>query len=302
MSDRLGSGSVPGGNVPGGGLAGRPPAGAPPAGAPPAGAPPMAGRPAGPGGGRGPGMMGMGMGLPPAKPKDLRASLRRLAGSLRPEAPRIAVVIVLAVVSVTGQVLGPKILGNAVTTILEGVFSRQMPAGLTQQQIVDGLRARGQEQQAEMVSAMHLNPGHGIDFGALGGVLGFLVGIYIVSSIFGWLQGFIMAGVTQRTVYRLRADVDRKLGRLPLKYFDGHPRGDTLSRVTNDIDNIGQSLQQSLTQLITALLTIVGVLIIMFVISPILAVISILAVPAALVMTILIVSRSQKQFIAQWAS
>lgn len=247
-------------------------------------------------------MMGMGMGLPPAKPKDLRGALRRLAGTLRPEAPRILVVLVLAVVSVTGQVLGPKILGNAVTTILEGVFSRQMPAGLTQQQIVDGLRARGQEQQAEMVGAMHLNPGHGIDFPALGGVLAFLVGIYVVSSIFGWLQGYIMAGVTQRTVYRLRGDVDRKLGRLPLRYFDSHPRGDTLSRVTNDIDNIGQSLQQSLTQLMTSLLTIVGVLIMMLLISPILAVVSLLAVPASLFVTVFIVRRSQQQFVAQWAS
>jgi ATP-binding cassette, subfamily B, multidrug efflux pump len=111
-----------------------------------------------------------------------------------------------------------------------------------------------------------------------------------------------MAGVTQRTVYRLRADVDRKLGRLPLHYFDGHPRGDLLSRVTNDIDNIGQSLQQSLTQLITSLLTIVGVLILMLTISPLLAVVSLLAVPASLVVTVLVIGRSQKLFVAQWAS
>ena len=111
-----------------------------------------------------------------------------------------------------------------------------------------------------------------------------------------------MAGVTQRTVYRLRRETDEKLGRLPLKYFDGHPRGDVLSRVTNDIDNIGQTLQQSLTQLITSLLTVVGVLVLMLTISPILAVISLLAVPVSIVVTILIASRSQKQFVAQWAS
>jgi ATP-binding cassette subfamily B protein len=111
-----------------------------------------------------------------------------------------------------------------------------------------------------------------------------------------------MAGVTQRTILRLREDVDTKLGRLPLKYFDSHPRGDVLSRVTNDIDNIGQTLQQSLTQLITSILTIVGVLALMFVISPILAVISILAVPVSIVVTVLIATRSQKQFAAQWAS
>lgn len=111
-----------------------------------------------------------------------------------------------------------------------------------------------------------------------------------------------MAGVTQRTVLRLRTDVDRKLGRLPLRYFDSHQRGDLLSRVTNDIDNIGQTLQQSLTQSITSLLTVVGVLIMMLTISPILALVSLLAVPASMVVTLFIASRSQKQFVAQWAS
>src|SRR6185503_15294827 len=111
------------------------------------------------------------------------------------------------------------------------------------------------------------------------GVLLVLLGVYVLSALFGWMQGWIMSGVTNRTVLRLRTDVDEKLGRLPLRYFDSHPRGDLLSRVTNDIDNIGQSLQQSLTQLITALLTIIGVLIMMLLISPILAVVSILAVP-----------------------
>jgi ATP-binding cassette subfamily B protein len=153
-----------------------------------------------------------------------------------------------------------------------------------------------------MLSAMHLTPGSGVDFGALGGVVVLLIGLYVVSSIFAWMQGYIMAGVTQRTVYRLRTDVDVKLGRLPLRYFDGHPRGDLLSRVTNDIDNIGQSLQQSLTQLITSLLTIVGVLILMLTISPLLAGISLLAVPASLVVTVLIIRRSQALFVAQWAS
>jgi ATP-binding cassette, subfamily B, multidrug efflux pump len=261
------------------------------------------GRPmGGPGGGRGPGMMGMGMGMPPAKPKDFRGSFRRLFGTLRPERPLIIGVILLAIVSVTLTVVGPKILGNAVNTIFEGAFSRNMPPGVTQQQIVDGLRHDGQNQLADMLSAMHLTPGQGVDFGALGGVVLLLIGLYVVSSIFAWLQGYIMAGVTQRTVYRLRTDVDTKLGRLPLRYFDSHPRGDLLSRVTNDIDNIGQSLQQSLTQLITSLLTIVGVLILMLTISPILAVISLLAVPASLVVTILIIRRSQKLFVAQWTS
>jgi ATP-binding cassette subfamily B protein len=257
----------------------------------------------GPGGGRpGGGMMGMGMGMPAAKPRDFRGSFRRLIATLRPERPLIVGVILLAIVSVAFTVVGPKILGNAVNMIFEGAFSRTMPPGVSQEQVVAGLRAQGQNQLADMLSAMHLTPGAGVDFGALGGVVALLIGLYIVSSIFAWMQGYIMAGVTQRTVYRLRTDVDVKLGRLPLRYFDGHPRGDLLSRVTNDIDNIGQSLQQSLTQLITSLLTIVGVLILMLTISPLLAGISLLAVPASLVVTVLIIRRSQALFVAQWAS
>jgi len=266
----------------------------------------FAGPPPGPPPGRrpggGPGMMGMGMGLPPAKARDFRGSLLRLAGHLRPERSRIVGVVLLAIVSVSFSVIGPKILGNAINTIFQGALGQQLlRSGLTQDQLIATLRAQGQNQQADMLASLHLTPG-GVDFGALGGILTVLVGVYVVSSIFGWLQAYIMAGVTQRSVYRLRQEVDRKLGRLPLRYFDSHPRGDVLSRVTNDIDNIGQSLQQSLTQLITSLLTIVGVLILMITISPILAVVSLLAVPASLVVTILIVRRSQQQFVAQWAS
>jgi ATP-binding cassette subfamily B protein len=247
-------------------------------------------------------MMGMGMGLPPAKPRDFNGSLRRLFGRLRPELPRLVLVVILAVISVTFAILGPKIMGEAVNIIFEGAVSAQMPAGATTDQVITGLRAAGQDQLADMLSSMTLTPGQGIDFGALGAVLLTLTAVYVLSSIFAWMQAYIMAGVTQRTVFRLRQDVDEKLGRLPLRYFDNHPRGDLLSRVTNDIDNIGQSLQQSLTQIVTSLLTIVGVLIMMVLISPLLALVSLLAVPASLVVTIFIVTRSQKQFVAQWAS
>jgi ATP-binding cassette subfamily B protein len=247
-------------------------------------------------------MMGMGMGLPPAKAKDFRGTFRRLLAHLRPEAPRIVLVVILAVISVTFAILGPKILGEAINLIFAGSASAQMPAGLTQQQVIDGLRAQGQDRLADMLSTMHLTPGAGIDMAALASLLLMLVAVYAFSSLFAWIQGYIMAGVTQRSVLRLRESVDRKLGRLPLRYFDANPRGDVLSRVTNDIDNIGQSLQQSLTQLITSLLTIVGVLIMMLTISPLLALISILSVPLSLVVTFLVIGRSQKLFVAQWAS
>jgi ATP-binding cassette subfamily B multidrug efflux pump len=263
------------------------------------GSAPAAGPPPG-GGPRGPGMMGMS--LPAPKPQDFRGSLKRLAAYLRPDRLLIILVVLLAVVSVAFAVIGPKIMGEAINVILEGATSQSLPPGLTQEQVIEGLRANGQNQLADMLATMNLTPGAGIDFNALGGILLFLVAVYVISSIFAWLQAYIMAGVTQRTVYRLRAEVDQKLGRLPLRYFDSHPRGDLLSRVTNDIDNIGTSLQQSLTQLITSLLTIIGVLVLMLTISPILAIVSILAVPASIIVTIFIVRRSQKQFVAQWAS
>ncbi|HEY7938120.1 MAG TPA: ABC transporter ATP-binding protein [Candidatus Limnocylindrales bacterium] len=275
-------------------MSGRPGGGAPSGPAMgPGGRPPMR-RGMGPGG-----MMG---GMPAEKSKNFRVAFGRLLARLRPEAPLIALVFVLAIISVTFAVVGPKILGNATNVIFQGAISKELPIGVTQAQAVAGLRAAGKGQLADMLASLTLTPGTGIDFGALGGILLLLTGVYVLSSAFSWMQAWIMAGVTQRTVYRLRRDVDEKLGRLPLKYFDGHSRGDILSRVTNDIDNIGQTLQQSLTQLITALLTVVGVLIMMVLISPLLAFVSLLAVPVSIVVTILIAGRSQKQFARQWAS
>ncbi len=280
-------------------MSGRPGTGGPPPSTPPPG-PPPGGPPRGPGGGRGPGMMGMGM--PVAKPTDFRGSLSRLFGELRPERLLIFAVVLLAIVSVTFAVVGPKILGEAINLIVAGSVGAQFPAGATQEQVIAGVRATGNDQLADFLSGLTFTPGAGIDFGALARILGLLAVLYVLSSIFSWAQAYIMAGVTQRTVYRLREQVDRKLARLPLRYFDGHSRGDLLSRVTNDIDNIGQSLQQSLTQLITSLFTIIGVLIMMLTISPLLAVVSLLAVPLSLVATALIVRRSQPQFVKQWAS
>ena len=265
-----------------------------------------AGRPAqspagGPGARRGPGMMG-GMIPTGAKAQNFRASFRRLLERLRPDAPLIGLVFAFAIVSVLFAILGPKILGNATNDIFQGVIGKQLPVGATKEQVVAALRAKGQNQFADMVQAMNLTPGVGVDFAGLAQILVLLVGLYLVSSVFSWMQAYVMAGVTQRTVYRLRQDVDRKLGRLPLKYFDSHSRGDLLSRVTNDIDNIGQTLQQSLTQLITSVLTVIGILVLMLTIDPILALLSVLAVPLSIVVTIQIAKRSQKEFVAQWAS
>ena len=277
----------------------RPPQGAPPAGA---GAGMGPGRAANPRrGGFGPGGMMMG-GMPPEKSKDFGRSFRRLLGRLRPELHRVIAVMILAIGSVTFAVIGPKILGNATNVIFAGVIGKNLPSGSTQAQAEAFLRASGQTQFADMLHTMTLTPGAGIDFTGLANILAVLIVIFLISAAFGWAQAYIMAGVTQRTVLRLRRDVDEKLGRLPLKYFDDHSRGDVLSRVTNDIDNIGQTLQQSLTQLITSVLTVFGVLIMMLSINVELALISVLAIPASLIVTVFIIRRSQRQFVAQWAS
>ncbi len=243
----------------------------------------------------------MGMGGPPAgKTKNVRQTLGRLVGRLRPEAMWIAVVTVLGAASVAFAVIGPKIIGNATNVIFNGVIGKSLPAGITKAQAVAALHARGQDQLAQMLSGMDVTPGKGIDFTQLGDVLLLAVLVYVLSSVFTWVQGYILAGVAQRTVYGLRRDVEGKLARLPLKYFDSHSHGDILSRVTNDIDNIATTLQQGMSQLLTSVLTVVGVLAMMFWISPLLALISLVTVPVAVVMTLLIARRSQKQFAAQW--
>ncbi len=254
---------------------------------------------------RGPGPMGgggpmHGMMMPAAKPKNFRSGLRRLAGELRPESLGLAVVVALAIVGVVLNVVAPKVLANATNLLFEGVISKQLPAGVTQQQVIAGLNARGDTQQAQMLSGMTLHPGTGVDFGAIATVLLAVLAIYVFASVFTWISSYVMAGVSQRTVYRMRREVDMKLARLPLKYFDSHPRGDILSRVTNDIDNIANTLQQSLTQIITSLFTVIGVLIMMLWISPVLAALSVLVIPVTIVLTIFIAKRSQKEFAAQW--
>ncbi|MEO8462709.1 MAG: ABC transporter ATP-binding protein, partial [Chloroflexota bacterium] len=240
------------------------------------------------------------MQAPAAKSRTFGPSFRRLLGELRQERVLIAIVMILATISVTFAVIGPKLLGNATNVLFEGVIGKNLPVGLTKDQMVAGLRAQGQDNFADMLASMNVTPGVGVDFGALTAILVLVAGVYLLSSVFSWAQTYIMAGVTQRTVYRLRQRVDTKLGRLPLSYFDRQSRGDILSRVTNDIDNISQTLQQSLTQLITSVLTVIGVLLIMFTISPLLAVVSLLVVPVSIAVTVVIARRSQRQFAAQW--
>ncbi|GIH72931.1 ABC transporter ATP-binding protein [Sphaerimonospora thailandensis] len=228
-------------------------------------------------------------------------SARRLLRRLSPERTRVLAVIGLAVISVVFSVIGPKILGRATDVIFSGVIGAQLPAGISKEQAVQAARASGHDNFADMVAAMDLVPGHGIDFGALATALAWALGLYVAASGFMWLQGYLLNDVTQRTVFRLRADVEDKINRLPLRFFDGQPRGELLSRVTNDIDNVSQTLQQTLSQLLTSLLTVIGVLAMMFVISPLLAMIALVTIPVTMLVTGQIAKRSQKHFVAQWA-
>jgi len=256
------------------------------------------GRPGGRGFG-GPGMFGAGP--PPGKTKDVGKTLRQLLGRLRPERVLIVVSALLALGSVAFSVIGPKIIGNAVNVIFDGVLGRSLPAGVTKAQAVAQLRAHGKGQIADLIAGANVVPGHGIDFGLLGQILELAALVYLMSAALQWLLAYIMAGVAQRTVYGIRQDVEAKMARLPLKYFDSHPHGDLLSRVTNDIDNISTTLQQGMTQILTSTLTIVGVLAVMVWISPLLAVVALVTVPLSILVTVLVARQSQKQFAAQWA-
>jgi ATP-binding cassette subfamily B multidrug efflux pump len=258
---------------------------------------PPARPPAGPGFGRGP-MAAMGM--PVSKAMTFGPSARRLLGRLAPERTMIAGVVLLAITSVSLSVAGPKILGQATDLIFAGILGRQLPAGLTTEQAAAAARAGGHDNVADVITSNHVIPGHGIDFGALGTVLLWAIGLYAAASLFSWLQGYLLTTAVQRTIFRLRTDVEAKLHRLPLRYFDQQPRGELLSRVTNDIDNIAQSLQQTLSQLLTSLLTVIGVVALMLVISPLLAVIALVTIPLSMLITTRIAKRSQKQFVAQW--
>jgi ATP-binding cassette subfamily B protein len=249
---------------------------------------------------RGGGPPWMTAGMPAEKSMNFGPSARRLLRRLYPERWLALAVLVLALGSVTLMVIGPKILGHATNIIFAGFIGDRLPAGASLHQVVAAARARGDNDYARLLQSMHVVPGRGIDFGALGSVLMLALLVYIAGNVLSWLQGFVLNGVVQRTIRRLRSDVEDKLHRLPLPYFDEQPRGEILSRVTNDIDNISTTLQQTMSQLLTSLLTVVGVITMMFVISPLLALIALVTVPVSVAVTKAIAKRSQGQFVAQW--
>lgn len=226
------------------------------------------GHPRGPGGPLGGGPHGPGMAG--EKAKDFKGTFRRLTRYLKPHTGKLMIVLIAAILSTIFSIVSPKILGDATTILFKGFMAKMQGV-----------------------------PGAGIDFDAIRTIMLWLAGLYLLSSLFAYIQQYVMAGVAQRTVYDLRKDVYNKLGRLPLKYFDARTHGETLSRVTNDMDNISGTLQQSLTQMITSVVTLVGVIVMMLTISPLLTLVVILTLPLSVVVTIVVAKRSQKHFVAQ---
>ncbi|MBD7994067.1 ABC transporter ATP-binding protein [Arthrobacter sp. Sa2CUA1] len=241
-----------------------------------------------------------GRGAPAVKPANFASSAGRLLRLLSPDTWRVAAVAVCAVVSVALAVTAPKVLGDATNVIFDGVIGASLEPGVPKEAQVEALRASGQTQLADMLAAMDAVPGEGINFGTLGTLLLGVLAIYLASFFFGWAQARVTARIVQNAMYRLRRDVDAKLFRLPMSHFQRESRGDVLSRVTNDIDNLAQTLSQSITQVITSVLTILGVLGMMLWISPLLALIAVATVPVSALVTVLIARRSQVQFKAQW--
>ncbi|MFF7436759.1 ABC transporter transmembrane domain-containing protein [Streptomyces sp. NPDC008122] len=250
----------------------------------------------------GPGGRMMAGGGPDQRSMDFKGSGKRLLKQLAPERRTLWVMLIAGVLSVAASVVGPKILGKATDLIFAGVVGRNMPEGATKAQALERLRASGDSGMADMLSGVDFTPGQGIDFGAVGEVLLWVLAVYVAAGLLMLVSTRMSIKVINRTVYRMREDVQTKLARLPLSYFDKAKRGEVLSRATNDIDNISQTLQQSMGQLINSLLTIVGVLGMMFWISPLLALVALVTVPVSVFVAAKIGKRSQPHFVQQWKS
>ena len=240
-------------------------------------------------------------GPPPGKAEAFWPSFKRMVGLLGAYRVSLVVVALAAVGTVVLAVAAPKVLGQATNVIFEGVVSTMLPAGTTKAQAIEALRARGMDDFATMLSAMDVIPGAGIDYTRLGRILMVVLGLYVGSGLLNWLQGWLINRITIKALYRLRAQVEDKVHRLPLSYFDTVQRGELLSRLTNDVDNVTNTLQQSLSGALTAILTVVGVLGMMLSISWKLALVALLMFPLMGVVFGVIGPRSQKAFTHQWA-
>ena len=254
--------------------------------------------PAPPGPGRGP----MAAGPVVAKARSFGPSIKRLIGLLFSYRTSMSVVVLSIIGSVILTAFAPRVLGDATNIIFDGVVGKMLPAGTTKAQAVEGLRERGNGTLADMVNSMNVTPGVGFDFGDVGRVLLIVLALYVGSALLSWLGAYLLNIVVVGTVKHLRAEVEAKIHRLPLSYYDATARGDLLSRVTNDLDNLSQTLQQTISQLLNSVLMVIAILVMMLWISPLLALIALVTVPLAAGATALIAKRSKPHFLAQWSS
>ncbi|WP_395311941.1 ABC transporter ATP-binding protein [Mycobacterium sp. AMU20-3851] len=239
---------------------------------------------------------------PKARSRDFKGSAIRLLKRLAPQRRLTALVIALAIGGIAIGVIGPRILGHATDLLFNGVIGRELPAGLTKEQAIEAARARGDSTFADLLSGMNVTPGRGVDFTAVAHTLLLALGLYLIAALLVWMQARILNVVVQRTMAAIRTEIEHKVHRLPLSYVDGRQRGELLSRVTNDVDNVQSSLAMTISQLLTSLLTVVAVLVMMVTISPLLTLITVVTVPASLLATRAIARRSQKLFVAQWTN
>ncbi|MCX4732221.1 ABC transporter ATP-binding protein/permease [Streptomyces sp. NBC_00984] len=247
----------------------------------------------------GPGGRMMAGGAPTDRSMDFKGSSKRLLRRFAKEKTPLYVMLAASVLSVALSVVGPKILGRATDLIFAGVVGREMPEGTTKDQAIEGLR-KSSSGLADMLSGVDFVPGHGIDFGAVGDVLLVALAVYVGAGLLMLVATRLSIRIINRIIFQLREDIQTKLSRLPLSYFDRAKRGEVLSRATNDIDNISQTMQQTMGQLINSLLTIVGVLVMMFWVSPLLALVALVTVPLSVVVATKVGKRSQPQFVQQW--
>ena len=250
----------------------------------------------------GPRRPGMPMGAPGDKARSFGPSIKRIVRLLSGYRVLMPTILVSLTCSVILLAIAPRVLGHATDLVFNGVIGKVLPAGQSKADAVAALRDKGQGTFADMVSSMDVTPGVGIDFGAVGRILLIVLGLYLVSMTMAWLASYLLNIVVVSTIRRLRADVEAKIHRLPLRYYDSQPRGDLLSRVTNDLDNLSQSMQQTISQLLNSVLTVIALLVMMIIISPLLALIAIVTVPLAIGATTLIAKNSKPHFIAQWGS
>jgi ATP-binding cassette, subfamily B, fatty acid transporter len=245
-----------------------------------------------------------GVALPPGAmhSRDFWGSATRLVKCLAPQRRLSIAVMTLGIAGTVIGVIVPRILGHATDLLFNGVIGRRLPAGITKAQAVAAARARGDNAFADLLSGMKVVPGQGVDFAAVARTLTLALILYLVAALMIWTQARLLNLTVQRTMISLRSDIENKLHRLPLSYFDGRQRGELLSRVTNDIDNLQSSLSLTISQLVTALLTVVAVLAMMLSISLPLALITVVTVPLSLLATRAIARRSRRLFMAHWTS